>query len=119
MDTLFASTKALLRTLDDRAHEVTRSVAARTYSTQELRDSKYSKPSPPSAHQQTISRLQVSGIVFYLSGVLASSVFFSPSVTVLSALVLGTFLTSFFSSSSASFSLHIQALQTPQPPLLE
>jgi hypothetical protein len=55
VDTLFASTKALLRTLDDRAHVVTRSVAARTYSTQELRDSKYSKPSPPSAqHTPTL-----------------------------------------------------------------
>ncbi len=52
MDTLFASTKALLRTLDDRAHEF---VAARTYSTQEPRDSKYSKPSPPSAqHTPTL-----------------------------------------------------------------
>jgi len=31
----------------------------------------------------------VSGIVFYLSGVLFSSFFFAPSITVLAALVLG------------------------------
>jgi dolichol kinase len=42
------------------------------------------------AHSPTNRSFQVSGIVFYLSGILFSAIFFSPSITVLSSLVLGS-----------------------------
>jgi dolichol kinase len=42
------------------------------------------------AHSPTNRCFQVSGIVFYLSGILFSAIFFSPSITVLSSLVLGS-----------------------------
>ena len=41
-------------------------------------------------HSPTRCCFQVSGIVFYLSGILFSAIFFSPSITVLSSLVLGS-----------------------------